>query len=136
MRAIKSVLGVLLLFLLASASTIISQEKKTSQPTFKYDSSNQQTVHGRVIEIRDFQCPVSGTMGSHITVKSEAGPIEVHLAPAAFMKQYEIKFRKDDDVTVTGSQIILEGKPALMARSVVVGNDTYNFRDNNGRPLW
>ncbi len=135
-ESIKSVLGVLLLFLLASASTVVSQEKKTSQPTFKYDSSSQQTVHGPVIDSRDFQCPVSGAIWLHITLKTEAGPIEVHLGPAAFMKQYDIKFRKDDNVTVIGSKIVFEGKPAIVARSVVIGNDTYNFRDSSGKPLW
>ena len=52
------------------------------------------------------------------------------------MKQYEINIRKDDNVTVVGSKIMFEGKTALIARSVVIGRDTYNFRDNKGRPLW
>jgi hypothetical protein len=52
------------------------------------------------------------------------------------MKQYEIAIRKNDKVTVFGSRITFEGKPALIARSVVIGRDTFNFRDSNGRPLW
>ncbi len=81
------------------------------------------------METRDFQCPVSGTVGSHITVKNEDGDIEVHLAPASFMKQYEINIRKDDSVTIVGSRITFEGKTALIAQSVAIGRDTYNFRD-------
>ena len=29
-----------------------------------------------------------------------------------------------------------EGKPALIAKSVTIGRETFNFRDAKGRPLW
>ena len=45
------------------------------------------------------------------------------------MKQYEINIRKGDKVTVVGSRIMFEGKTALIAKSVAIGNETYNFRD-------
>ena len=98
--------------------------------------TSEQTLRGWVVETRDFQCPVTGTVGSHITVKNETGTIEVHLAPASFMKQYEINIRKGDNVTVVGSRITFEGKSALIAKSIAIGRETYNFRDQSGRPLW
>jgi uncharacterized protein YdeI (BOF family) len=52
------------------------------------------------------------------------------------MKQYEINIHKGDKVTVVGSKITYEGKIALIAKSVEIGNDTYNFRDQSGKPLW
>jgi hypothetical protein len=52
------------------------------------------------------------------------------------MKQYEIAIRKNDNVTVVGSRIMFDGKPALIAKSVIIGRETFNFRDPNGRPLW
>jgi hypothetical protein len=126
-----------MLLLLAIASRMLSQEKNAaSQASYTYDQANQQTVRGWVMGGRDFQCPVSGAMGSHITVKTETGTIEVHLAPASFMKQYEINIRKDDNVTVIGSRIVFDGKPAVIARSVAIGRETFNFRDSKGRPLW
>jgi hypothetical protein len=137
MKPIKTLLGTLILFLLAGAPTLVSQNNHLQpQASYTYDQANQQTVSGWVVETRDFQCPVSGTMGSHITVKSGTATIEVHLAPASFMKQYEIAIRKNDNVTVVGSRIMFDGKPALIAKAVIVGRDTFNFRDPNGRPLW
>ena len=137
MQGTRAFLGILIMLLLAGAGSVISQEKNTSpQTTYTYDQSAERTVSGWVTGGRDFQCPVSGTLGSHITVKTETGAIEVHLAPASFMKQYEILIRKDDNVTVVGSRITFEGKPALIAKSIVIGRDTYNFRDPKGRPLW
>ena len=137
MKGMRFVLGALLLLLLAIASSMMSQEKNTpSQTSYKYDQASQQTLHGWVVAENDFQCPVSGAVGSHITVKTETGSVEVHLAPVKFMKQYEINIRKDDNVTVIGSRIMFDGKPALIAKSVAIGRETYNFRDDKGRPLW
>jgi hypothetical protein len=137
MKGTRAFSGILMALLLAGAGNVISQEKNTSpQTAYVYDSSTQQTVNGWVVSGREFQCPVSGALGSHITMKTESGTIEVHLAPASFIKQYEINIRKDDNVTVVGSRIMFEGKPALIAKSVVIGRDTYNFRDPKGRPLW
>jgi hypothetical protein len=137
MKGFRVLFGILILLLLTSASSVVSQEKNSpAQTHYTYDEANQQTVHGWVVETKDFQCPVTGTVGSHITVKTETGSIEVHLAPASFMKQYDIAFTKDQNVTVVGSKITYEGKPALIAKSVAVGHETFNFRDPKGRPLW
>ena len=137
MKGIRVLLGILTLLLLAAASSVVSQEKPSlAHVSYTYDEANQQTVRGWVVETRDFQCPVNNAMGSHITVKTETGSIEVHLAPASFMKQYDIAFAKDQNVTVVGSKITYEGKPALIAKSVAVGHETFNFRDPKGRPLW
>ena len=137
MKGIKVLAGTLMLLLLAGASHVVSQEKNSSpHPSYTYDQAKQQTMRGWVMETKDFQCPVSGTVGSHIVLKTETGNIEVHLAPASFMKQYEINIRKDDNVTIIGSRIMFDGKPALIAKSVAIGRETYNFRDPSGRPLW
>ena len=137
MRFTRVLLGVFALLLSGAAITLVSQEKGSpTHANYTYAPTSEQTMRGWVVETRDFQCPVTGTVGSHITVKSETGSIEVHLAPASFMKQYEINIRKGDNVTVVGSRIMFEGKGALIAKSVAIGNETYNFRDQSGRPLW
>jgi DNA/RNA endonuclease YhcR with UshA esterase domain len=137
MKLIRVLVGVFTLVLLGAAHTLVSQVKNISTPpVYTYGQSSEQTVRGWVVETRDFQCPVSGTMGSHITVKNETSTIEVHLAPASFMKQYEVNIRKGDNVTVVGSRISFEGKTALIAKSVAIGRETFIFRDPAGKPLW
>jgi hypothetical protein len=137
MNPIRVLLGVLTLLLAGAAHTVVSLEANSSpRASYAYDLTSQQSMRGWVVETRDFQCPVSGTMGSHITVKNETTIIEVHLAPATFMKQYEINIRKGDNVTVFGSRISFEGKTALIAKSVAIGRETFTFRDPAGKPLW
>jgi hypothetical protein len=138
MKLIRILLGTLMLFVLMGSTAIVSQEKNPSptQHNYVYDQFNQETARGWVAEMKDFQCPVSGAMGSHIIIKNEIRSIEIHLAPTAFMKQFEINIRKGDNVTVVGSRIEFEGHTALIAKSVSIGRETYNFRDSQGRPLW
>jgi DNA/RNA endonuclease YhcR with UshA esterase domain len=131
------VIRMLLLVGLAAATVALTQEKNPpAQNNYSYDTATQVTVTGRVSDARDYSCPVSGTVGAHIFVSTSSGEIEVHLAPARFMKQNEISIHTGDSVTVTGSRFSFEGKPALMAKSVIDDRDTYTFRDGKGRPLW
>jgi DNA/RNA endonuclease YhcR with UshA esterase domain len=137
MKFTRVLLGVFALLLSGATITLESQEKHSQTPAgYTYAPASEQTIRGWVVETKDFQCPVTGTVGSHLTVKNELGSMEVHLAPASFMKQYEINIRKGDKVTVVGSKITYEGKSALIAKSVAIGNETYNFRDQSGKPLW
>src|SRR5690242_2053355 len=106
MKATKILGALMLVALVAGGLALMSQEKNPpAQHNYAYDQASQQTLDGLVVETKDYSCPVSGTVGSHITVKSDISSIEVHLAPASFMKQYEITIRKGDRVTIVGSKI-------------------------------
>jgi len=131
------IIGTLSLLTLLAASALIAQDKNPpASYGYVYDQTRQQVFTGTVVGAKDYNCPVSGTVGSHITIKTDVANMEVHLAPASFMKRYEIMIRDGDRVSVVGSRVIFEGKPALIARSVTVGRDTFNFRDAKGTPLW
>lgn len=136
MRGIRVILGTGLLLLAGRLPGVLAQDTTVPSHEYKYDTAKEVNVDGIVEEVRDYRCPVSGTVGSHITVKQGAGSIEVHLAPATFMKKYEILINKGDRVLIQGSKIIFEGKPALLAKTVAVDITTYAFRDSEGKPLW
>ena len=136
MRVIRVVLGMWLLMLFAGTSPLTVAADKTPQETFPYDIANQKILNGTVVDVQDYQCPVSGTVGSHITVRHAGGIIEVHLAPAKFLKLYEIVISKGDQVQIQGAMATVDGKPALLAKVVADGNSTFAFRDSKGRPLW
>ena len=65
------------------------------------------TIQGVVLEVKDYHCPVSGTIGTHFSLKTDHGDLEVHMAPAKFFKDYEILIRKGADVSVTGNRVEL-----------------------------
>lgn len=138
MKQLQTTLGiVLLLFFAGAACSVIAQDKAApAHGSFVYNADDQVTVEGVVQEVKDYKCPVSGTIGSHIAVKNATGTIEVHLAPATFLKDNEMVFHTGDQVKLVGAKIQFEGKPALLARTATVGHTTFTFRDAQGKPIW
>jgi DNA/RNA endonuclease YhcR with UshA esterase domain len=110
----------------------LARAQKQAGP--KYDPATEVTVKGVIEEVKDFQCPVSGGVGAHIILKGNDEVI--HLALSKFLKEYEFTFAKGDEVEVVGSKVTMDGKPTILAKTVIRGQNTYNFRDAKGNPLW
>ncbi len=127
----------LLLGCFGAAFLVQAEDKPASgHSAYPYDSAQQITISGKIQEVKEYQCPVTGTVSAHIELKSDSGTMEVHLAPVTFLKDYEITLHPGDEVKVVGAKIVVEGKPALMAKTVAVGGTVFTFRDTNGKPLW
>lgn len=129
---------VLILALTAAAAPAFAAQATSPKATVpKYDPATEAVYEGTVEEVRDRQCPVSGGMGSHVVLKLEDGTtIEVHLASTKFVKEYELVFAKGDVLEVTGSKVQFEGVETIFAREVKRGNDSFVFRDKDGKPVW
>ncbi len=106
------------------------------QRAIAYNSSNEVTVQGVVQDVQEFYCPISGDEGSHLMVKTENGTLQVHVAPKRFLHGNSMSFSKGDQIQVVGSRIIYLGHDALIARTVVRGNQTMAFRKPDGKPVW
>jgi DNA/RNA endonuclease YhcR with UshA esterase domain len=129
-------MGLLMIFAGNIPLTVAADKTPVPHDTYTYEIANQRVVTGIVVDVQDYACPVSGAVGSHITVRHAGGTIEVHLAPAKFLKQYEIVINKGDQVQIEGATTIVDGKPGLLAKIVADGISTFAFRDAKGRPLW
>lgn len=80
---------------------------------------------------------MSGGMGSHVILKLVDGTtIEVHLATANFVRNNELVLSKGDKIEVTGMKVKFEGVDTIFAREIRRDNDTYVFRDKDGKPVW
>ncbi|HEX7959386.1 MAG TPA: hypothetical protein VF493_05685 [Terriglobales bacterium] len=132
MRIYGKIFSVLSLILLVAAPAVRAEQKNVP----KFDPANQTTIKGVIEQVNNYECPISGTMGSHLTVRSGPGTVEVHLAASKFLNEYGIAFTKGDTVEVTGTKVVFDGKPALLARQITVGDRTYSFRNDKGLPLW
>jgi len=132
----KVILEAALLISLRLGARAAGEKSSSPASSYPYDISTELTVSGTVQEITDYQCPVTGTVGSHITLITESGTIEVHLAPAKFLKEYEIVIRKGDVVKLVAAKIVYQGKPALLAKTITIDRQKYAFRGDNGSPLW
>jgi hypothetical protein len=129
--------AVTLILAFALGGVISGFAQKPSGAVPKYDVTTEAKFKGIVDDVHDRQCPISGGMGSHFMLKLSDGKIlEVHLATTKFVKNYDLKFTKGDEVEVIGSKVDFEGADAILAREVKRGNDDFLFRDPQGKPIW
>jgi DNA/RNA endonuclease YhcR with UshA esterase domain len=109
-------------------------EQKEAPP--KYDVANEIKIKGVVDEVKDRNCPISGTLGAHLMIKAENKIYEVHVAPTKFVKSYEVVFQKGDEVEIKGMKTTFQGVDAILAREIKRGNDDFVFRDPQGKAIW
>lgn len=108
----------------------------TVQGAALYNASNEITAKGVVQEVQEFDCPVSeGELGSHLMLKTADGILQVHLAPVRIMAGQNLSFAPGDQIEVVGAKVRLAGKKGLIAREIIRGNESYIFRDREGKLL-
>jgi hypothetical protein len=100
-----------------------------------YDASAVVDIHGKVTEVR--QIPKGHPMdGLHLILQSGAETLDVYVGPVEFVKVFEMKFDKGDQIHVIGSKVNFEGSTVVLAREVTSGTVTILCRDKDGEPLW
>ena len=139
----KALLLLSLLILLLSATAAAQKasapknDASPPKPTGpKYDLSTEATVKGVIEEIKEVPNSCMGETGVHLVLKTDSGPVEVQIAPAAFLKEMEIGFEKGERLQVVGSKVTKDGATLLLARSIARNNAELVVRDKQGEPLW
>lgn len=74
--------------------------------------------------------------GVHLLLKTSGVTLSVHLGPAWYIENQDVKIEPRDQVEVRGSRITLEGKPVIIALEVIKGGEIIKLRDENGFPFW
>lgn len=101
----------------------------------RYDPATEATVSGIVREVKQ----VTGSRGwggTHLTLDTDAGAIDVHLGPSTFLADKEFTFAKGDQIEVIGSKIKYQDADALIAREVKKAGKVLTLRDARGFPVW
>jgi hypothetical protein len=71
-----------------------------------------------------------------VTLRTARQPFDLVLAPASFLTDVELTFRKGDDIRVTGAKGLLHDDEVVFVREVTHGTRTVALRDPCGAPLW
>ena len=77
-----------------------------------------------------------GLGGTHLTVKTSAETLEVHLGPTAFLNEKKLAIAKGDTLEIIGSRVTVDGDRVFIAKAVKKGDSTWTLRDATGLPLW
>jgi len=101
-----------------------------------YHPNAEVAVQGIVQNVQEFYCPVSSETGTHLTLATEKGQVQVHVAPSHFLNVKQWHFAKGETVAVIGSPIKFQGRDAIIARTITRGTETVAVRSENGKPLW
>jgi hypothetical protein len=109
--------------------------QKTNAEAPKYDIAHEVTIKGSVEEIREVPNP-AGQIGIYLMVKSGGDAQEVRLCPNSFLKEFEVTFKKGDQLTITGSKVKVDQKDVILAREIEFGNTKITLRDKQGVPVW
>ncbi len=101
-----------------------------------YDPKTVETVSGEVVKV-DKIMPMKGmSYGIHLLIKTEKEEISVHLGPAWYIENQDVKIEPKDKIEIKGSRITFQGKPAIIAAEVKKGEEILKLRDDTGVPVW
>jgi hypothetical protein len=101
-----------------------------------YDPKAVETITGEVTSV-DRITPVKGMSGGiHMNVKTDKEMISVHLGPAWYLENQDVKIEPKDKVEVKGARTTFAGKPAIIAAEVKKGDEVLKLRDDTGFPVW
>lgn len=99
-----------------------------------YNPANEVLLTGKVMETRDFACPVSeGELGSHVMLQTADGIVKIHLAPGRIMRSQKIQFTPGEEISVVGAKVRLFGEDDVIARQITRGNEQIFVRDPEGK---
>lgn len=119
------------------ALVAVAQKPSDVYRGLSYDKNAEVKTNGEIVELQDFDCPVSKAVGNHVILKTTDGNIVVHTAPVKFMKEYGLELQTGMKVQVVGAKLKdSTGRDTILAREIVADNVTYRFRDTNGKPIW
>jgi len=121
-----------------------------------FSPDNLETIKGEVVRIEKGTPRMGMGPGVRMVVKNEKEEIPVHLGPAWYIENQDVKLETGDQVEITGSKVkghakgamhqgqgMMGGRPwmmddqeFLMAAEVKKGDQTLVLRDKDGMPHW
>ena len=101
----------------------------------KYDLTTELKTKGIVDEVKLLSLGTRKDF-TELILKSGSDTVHIYLCPKPFQEEMGISFIKGDEIAVTGSKVKQEASDVILARELVKGTDTLQFRDNKGHPVW
>lgn len=123
----------LLLFL--AMPSAVAQMRGSNSAMRNYDPKTETTVTGTVEKVKQV-AGRHGWNGTHLTLKTESGTLDVHVGPETYIASQGFSFAAGDKVEVLGSKVTVGDGDALIAREIKKGDKTLVLRNAAGIPQW
>jgi hypothetical protein len=126
---------------LAIASHGLAQTPQGRGQGPMYNVATETTVKGSVQNVETVSGGGGGRGrqglgGLHLTLKTSAETLNVHLGPVAFLAERKLTIATGDALDIVGSRVTVDGEAVMIAKTVTKGGTSYTLRDASGRPLW
>src|SRR5574340_1124041 len=127
------ILAGLICFLLTGAPRAQPQGDGEGKPV-PYDLKTVETVRGIVVAAPRPTPKGALPERAQLTLKTEKETLTVYLGPGWFLEKQGMKIVDLDRIQVTGSRLMVQGQPALLAGEVRKGDQVLKLRDERGQP--
>jgi hypothetical protein len=116
----------------------------SGQAGHMYDPKTVETLSGEVISVEQVHGKGwgrgkggrGGSYGVHLVLKSDKEEVAVHLGPNWYLDKHGLTVAPGNRIEVRGSRITFEGKPAIIAAEVKMGDQSLKLRNEDGLPAW
>ena len=112
-----------------------AQQKQVpvAQASISYDLSRETVLEGTVVSFTsNSKIP---PLGSHVTMQTASGPVDVHLGSEALLKSNDIFLAAGDAIRIVGENQPYGGGSFFAARVLQKGSQSVTLRNSNGIPL-
>jgi sporulation protein YlmC with PRC-barrel domain len=95
-----------------------------------FDPQKIETVTGKIVKV-EFD-----KVMKLIVYTDTKKPVLVALGPTGYFESQENILKPGDKITVTGSRVVVDDTPFMIATKIKEGNEELQVRDNEGHPIW
>jgi hypothetical protein len=134
-RKIWTFVGASLLSLVLAAAAWGQAGPKTGGPSSLYNPGTVVTVSGIVLS-KSHPAAKGLPQLIYLTLKTKTDKIAIFLGPDLYVNKLPVQIHDLDEVQVTGSKIIWESKPVIIAAEIKRGDQILKLREPNGVPVW
>jgi hypothetical protein len=101
-----------------------------------YDVKTVETIGGRVLSVENTTPAKRRGYWVQLMLQTDREVIPIQLGPLWFIVKETPRIEANDTITVTGSRMMLDGRPAVIAAGIAKGNELLKLRQDNGVPFW
>lgn len=101
-----------------------------------FDPTSLVTLRGEVLSVERFTPLRQMGYGLLVVLETATETIDVHVGPGWFVAEQDFEISPGDKITVRGSRILFEEKPAVIATEVRSGERVLKLRLDSGQPIW
>lgn len=106
---------------------------KANEPAFNVATMTQ--VDGTIAAVK--QVPNGNPLaGTHLTVATKTGNLDVYLGPTEFLRIFKTNFPVGAYVNVIGSKVAFQNAAVVLANQIGIGSTDITLRDGAGAPVW